>query len=188
MYSKANKNIGLSTNISVEPSANTQSSQHITNNIIVKGTENEPVVIERSIELSKEQQVSAPVLEEPVNESVDSILLGIYQSILLKQNKTLLANILSKKHIIIYKEDLEKVISAKIGKKVSVVLHDFDSCGCVSNNSPFATIESIVVYEDNHFDSTGAKTIRRVDFHVGYNADFVELTEKYALSLKVVCV
>ena len=184
MYSKANHNIGLSTNISLEPSANTQSTQHITNNIIVKGSENEPVIVERNIELEK-TFVSQPVLEEPVDESVDSILLKIYQSILLKQNKTLLANILSKKHIIIYREDLEKVISAKIGKKVSVILHDYDSCGCVPNNSPFAAIESIVVYEDLNNDTKG---FRRVDFHVGYNADFVELTEKYALSLKVCCV
>ena len=29
-----------------------------------------------------------------------------------------------------YKDDLEKVISTKIGKKVSVVLHDFEECGC----------------------------------------------------------
>ena len=81
-------------------------------------------------------------------------------------------------------EDLEKVISAKIGKKVSVILHDYDGCGCVPNNSPFAAIESIVVYEDLNND----KGFRRVDFHVGYNADFVELTEKYAPSLKVCCV
>ena len=188
MYSKDNHNIWLSTNVSLEPSANTQSSQHIFNNIIVKGAENEPVIVERSIELGKEQQVSKPILEDVSNETVDSILLSIYQSILLQQNKTLLANILSKKHIIIYKDDLERVISAKIGKKVSVILHDFDGCGCIANNSPFATIESIVVYEDNYIDSTGTKSVRRVDFHVGYNADFVELTEKYALSLKVVCV
>jgi hypothetical protein len=87
MYSKANHNIGLSTNISLEPSANTQSTQHITNNIIVKGSENEPVIVERNIELDK-TFVSKPVLEEPVDETVDSILLKIYQSILLKQNKT----------------------------------------------------------------------------------------------------
>ena len=36
-------------------------------------------------------------------------------------------------------------------------------------------IDSIVIYEDN----------KRVDFKVAYNADYVELTEKFALSLKI---
>ena len=176
MYSRVNKNLGFNTNVSIDPSSNSQSSQQITNNIIVKGTDSEPVVIERSIETATEPAITSDTPLEP--ETVDSILLGIYQSILLNQNKVLLANILSKKHIIIYKEDLEKVISTKIGKKVSVVLHDFEECGCKANASPFAAVESIVVYEDG----------RRVDFHVGYNADFVELSEKYALSLKMCCI
>ena len=179
MYTRSNKNIGVTCGLSLEPTANTQqSSQNITNNIIVKSTDSEPVVIERSIDLAQSADPIAVSDTTSEPETVDSILLSIYQSILLKQNKVLLSNILSKKHIIIYKDDLEKVISTKIGKKVSVVLHDFDGCGCSANSSPFAPVESIVVYEDG----------RRVDFHVGYNADFVELTEKYALSLKVCCI
>ena len=121
-----------------------------------------------------ETKTAEQVVTEP--QSVDSILLEIYKSILLHQNKTLLANILSKKHIIIYKEDLERVISAKIGKRVAVVLHEKTECGCTLSGSPFSAIESIVVYEND----------KRVDFHVGYNADYVELAEKYALNLKIV--
>ena len=176
MYARSTTNIGLNTKVAIEPTANTQSSQHITNNIIVKGEGSEPIVLERSVTLDSEPK---PVEETSIpKESVETILLGIYQSILLHQNKTLLANILSKKHIIIYKEDLEKVISAKIGKRVAVVLHEKTECGCSLSNSPFAVIESIVVYEEG----------KRVDFHVGYNADYVELGEKYALNLKCVAV
>ena len=87
----------------------------------------------------------------------------------------MLANILSKKHIMIYKEDLERVISAKINKKCAVVLKEIDGCGCSAKIDPFAVIDSIVVYEEN----------KRVDFKVAYNPDFVELSEKYALSLKI---
>ena len=87
----------------------------------------------------------------------------------------LLANILSKKHVIIYKSDLEKVISSRIGKKCAVVLKEDPECGCVAKNNVFAVIDSIVIYEEN----------KRVDFKVAYNSDYVELQEKYGLCLKV---
>ena len=174
MYARSSSNIGLNTKIALESTSQSQSSQHITNNIIVKGEGTEPIVVERSVTVDPEAKTAEQVVTEP--QSVDSILLEIYKSILLHQNKTLLANILSKKHIIIYKEDLERVISAKIGKRVAVVLHEKTECGCTLSGSPFSAIESIVVYEND----------KRVDFHVGYNADYVELAEKYALNLKIV--
>lgn len=180
MYSRSNQNVGFSTNISIDPSSNSQSSQQITNNIIVKTANGEePVVVERSIEIdgnTEKDVVESNILENKIEkESVEKILLDVYKSILLSQNKQLLANILSKKHIMIYKEDLEKVITAKINRKCAVVLKEFDACGCTAKIDPFAVIDSIVIYEDN----------KRVDFKVAYNADYVELTEKFALSLKI---
>ena len=174
MYQRSNRNLGINTNVSLEPSANTQSSQKITNNIIVKTTgDGEVPVIERSTEVISND---TPVQEEPVTgEGVDTILLGVYKNILLSQNKQLLANILSKHHIMIYKDDLEKVITAKIGKKCSVVIKEVEECGCTAKFDPFAVIDSIVIYEGD----------KRVDFKVAYNADYVELSEKYALSLKI---
>ena len=190
MYTRNTKNLGVNTNLNLEPSANSQSSQHITNNIIVKGQSEEPVIIEKSVEFNSENSLDKSVeksveksLSNESKETLDQILLGIYQSILLSQNKVLLANILSKKHIIIYKNDLERVITSKIGKRCSVVLKDCDDCGCTAKSSPFSIIESIVVYEN---DARSAdQGCKRVDFHVGYNADYVELSEKYALCLKV---
>ena len=172
MYQRANHNMGVNTNVSLEPSANTQNTQHITNNIIVGGKQHE-----HEEELPKQElEVNSIPVPEPVPDPVCSLLLEIYQGILLSQNKVLMANILSKKHIIVYKNDLERVISAKVGKKCSVVLKEFEGCGCTAaNSSPFAVIDSIVIYEDQH----------RVDFKVAYNADYVELNEKYALSLKL---
>ena len=180
MYSRINRNVGINTAVSLEPSANTQSSQQITNNIIVKtvGDNNEPPVIERSITIDNNNEPQTT--DNPVEENVDKILLEIYKSILLSQNKQLLANILSKHHIMIYKDDLERVISAKIGRKCAVVLKESENCGCSAKINPFAIIDSIVIYEGN--DNL---TTKRVDFKVAYNADYVELTEKYALSLKV---
>ena len=173
MYSRSNNNFGVNTSLSIDPSSNSQTSQSITNNIIVKtanGEENIPI-IERSIQLTDNNEQS--VQEEKLR--FDEILLDVYKSILLTQNKVLLTNIFSKKHIIIYKADLEKVISSKIDKKCAVVLKEDHECGCFTKNNTFAVIDSIVVYEAD----------KRVDFKVAYNADYVELGEKYGLSLKV---
>ena len=180
MYSRSNQNVGFSTNISIDPSSNSQSSQQITNNIIVKTANGEePVVVERSIEIdgnTEKDVVESNILENKIEkESVEKILLDVYKSILLTQNKVLLTNILSKKHIIIYKTDLEKVIGSKINKKCAVVLKEDPECGCIAKNNNFAVIDSIVIYEEN----------KRVDFKVAFNSDYVELGEKYGLSLKV---
>ena len=176
MYQRANHSMGLNTNVSLEPSANTQNTQHITNNIIV-GREHELGV--NSVPVPELEPVPelAPAPTPAIALEIAPILLEIYQGIPLSQNKVLLANILSKKHIIVYKNDLERIISAKVGKKCSVVLKEIEGCGCTAaNSSPFAVVDSIVIYENDH----------RVDFKVAYNADYVELNEKYALSLKLV--
>ena len=174
MYSRSNNNFGVNTSLSIDPSSSSQTTQSITNNIIVKtanGEENVPI-IERNIEL-KECKSEQEIQEEKLR--FDEILLDVYKSILLTQNRVLLTNILSKKHIIIYKSDLEKVISNKIGKKCAVVLKEDPECGCVAKNNVFAVIDSIVIYEDQ----------KRVDFKVAFNSDYVELQEKYGLCLKV---
>lgn len=176
MYSRVNKNLGFSTNVSLDPSSNSQSSQQITNNIIVKTNSDEPAVVERSIELNEPAETNNVIINNvETNDNVEKILLEIYKSILLSQNKQLLSNILSKRHIMIYKDDLERVISAKINRKCSVVLKEIDGCGCAAKIDPFAIIDAIVVYEND----------KRVDFKVAYNSDFVELSEKYGLSLKI---
>ena len=176
MYQRSNRNLGFNTNVSLEPSANTQSSQQITNNIIVKTASGEEVpIIERSTEVIGNDASNNDEAGPIEKGNVDAILLGVYKNILLRQNKQLLSNILSKHHIMIYKDDLEKAISTKIGKKCSVVLKEGDECGCSAKFDPFALIDSIVIYEND----------KRVDFKVAYNADYVELSEKYALSLKI---
>ena len=150
MYSRVNKNLGFSTNVSLDPSSNSQSSQQITNNIIVKTHSDEPAVIERSIELNEPAETNNVIINNvesnvESDNNVEKILLEIYKSILLSQNKQLLANILSKRHIMIYKDDLERVISAKINRKCSVVLKEIDGCGCAAKIDPFTIIDAIVI-------------------------------------------
>ena len=173
MYSRSNNNFGVNTSVSIDPTSSSQSSQSITNNIYVKsaGEDNLPLV-ERSTEFIENKSQSE---FQEINMRFDEILLDVYKSIILTQNKVLLTNILSKKHIIIYKTDLEKIIASKINKKCAVVLKEDPECGCLVKNNSFAIIDSIVIYEEN----------KRVDFKVAFNSDYVELGEKYGLSLKV---
>ena len=54
--------------------------------------------------------------------SVDEYLRSLYETILLSNDKTLIANLISKNNIILTKEDLEQVIKRKINKEVTIDL------------------------------------------------------------------
>lgn len=108
---------------------------------------------------------------------VDRILLEVYGAILLTQNKQLLANILSKSHIIITKADLERVISAKLNQQCSVVVADeLFGCGCTAKISPILKIDSIRIINDNN----------SLDFKTAFNSEYNEMNDVYKLSLKYV--
>ena len=84
----------MNTSLSIDPSSSSQTTQSITNNIIVKtanGEENVPI-IERNIEL-KECKSEQEIQEEKLR--FDEILLDVYKSVLLTQNRVLLTNILT---------------------------------------------------------------------------------------------
>ena len=63
MYSRVNKNLGFNTNVSLDPSSNSQSSQQITNNIIVKtNSDGEIPVVERSIEIDSNTEKDSVII------------------------------------------------------------------------------------------------------------------------------
>ena len=111
--------------------------------------------------------------------SVDQYLLNLYSSILLSENKKLLANIISKKQIILTKEDMEEVIRCQIGKKCVIEFEDPDITCCGKCDPIFLKISSIRVLENEN---------EKVDFKIVYNKDFMELLTKYHLCFKYVLV
>jgi hypothetical protein len=111
-------------------------------------------------------------------QSLDSYLLKLYQTILLSDNKKLLANVVLKNSIVLTGEDLEKIIELKTGKKCIINYEDPDA-GCCKINSIFMKIASIRIAEENEAVS---------DFKIRYNRDYLDLITTYQLNLKFVLV
>ena len=111
--------------------------------------------------------------------SVDEYLRELYQSILLTENKKLLANLITKKSIILTKEDLEEVIKRKISKTCTVDCEDSEP-NCCGISSPFIKINGIRVLDDSGAAGT--------DFQIQYNKDYQELVTTYHICMRYVLV
>ena len=130
-----------------------------------------PTVLTSSV-----QERSATLSTDTDSDDVKTLLLEIYEAILLTQNKQLLANILSKNSIIISKSDLERVIQAKIGCSCSISVDADAGCGCCAKLTGVYKIDQIKV---DYNDQT-------LDFKTAFNSAYNELTSTYRLSLKYV--
>ncbi|WP_334090560.1 hypothetical protein, partial [Helicobacter typhlonius] len=87
MIKKRATTTGIQANISLEPSAASQSTSNINNNIIINKREDgkEDIVITRDVELDDEPK------EEP--KDVKYLILETFANILLNQDKALLSNL-----------------------------------------------------------------------------------------------
>ena len=135
------KSILSGINVPIEPTSNVDS--HVTNSIMIKNIsypdlkegsktdiieENGPAGLRSTTSPNQEQDNKGETkvlypstfntrdIDNPYSQlsTVDEYLRELYQSILLTENKKLLANLISKKSIILTKEDLEEIIKRKI--------------------------------------------------------------------------
>ena len=188
------KSILSGINVPIEPTSNVDS--HVTNSIMIKNISYPDLkdsakadVIEESQENENkgETKVLYPSsfntrdIDNPYSQlsTVDEYLRELYQSILLTENKKLLANLISKKSIILTKEDLEEVIKRKIGKTCTVDCED-DEPNCCGITSPFIKVNNIRVLDDTGTAGT--------DFQIQYNKDYQELVTNYHICMKIVLV
>lgn len=188
------KSILSGINVPIEPTSNVDS--HVTNSIMIKNIsypdlkdapKTDVIEGEQENESKGETKVLYPStfstrdLENPYSElnSVDEYLRELYQSILLTENKKLLANLITKKSIILTKEDLEEVIKRKIGKACTVDCEDSEP-GCCGISSPFIKVNNIRVLDDSGAAGT--------DFQIQYNKDYQELVTNYHICMKFVLV
>ena len=111
--------------------------------------------------------------------TVDEYLRELYQSILLTENKKLLTNLISKKSIILTKEDLEEIIKRKIGKTCTIDCEDSEP-NCCGFSSPFIKINGIRVLDESGAAGT--------DFQIQYNKDYQELVTNYHICMRFVLV
>ena len=187
------KSILSGINVPIEPTSNVDS--HVTNSIHIN--------IDKADQSQRSAEVLAPIPEDaPANDevkaiypgvtrevtvednpyanlddqTVDEYLRSLYETILLSNDKALIANLISKNNIILTKEDLEQVIKRKVGKDCTVDL-DVTDVHCCGIKTPFIKISAIRV-----IDGEGKGN----DLKILYNTDYQELIVNYHLNLKYV--
>ena len=171
MIRKKSNNLGVNANVSLEPSAASQSTSNINNNIIINKRDDgkEDIVITRDIELDDKQL-------EANDKDVRTVILETYAQILLDQDKALLSNLIFKNNIIVPVSSLENIIKSAIKVESVEIYLDEDVKCCVSKANPIRKIEAIKIINDNGEIVT--------DFKQYYNKEFNELVNVYHLCLK----
>ena len=177
MIKKRAANAGVNANISLEPSAASQSTNNLTNNIIINKRDDgkEDIVITREIELPD-------IKNNEIEKDVKYLILETYAKILLDQDKALISNLISKNCIIIPIASLQEIIKTILGKNCSSVeiYIDEDIKCCASKASPIRKIEAIkIINEDGEMVT---------DFKQVYNKEFNDLVNVCHLCLKYVVV
>ena len=171
MIKKRNLNTGVNANVSLEPSAASQSTSNINNNIIINKREDgkEDIVITRDIE-----PIDKPL--EAKDKDARTVILEAYAQILLDQDKALLSNLIFKNNIIVPVISLENIIKAAIKtEQVEIYLNEDVKC-CATKANPIRKIEAIKIINDNGEIVT--------DFKQVYNKEYNELVNLYHLCLK----
>ena len=171
MIKKRNLNTGVNANVSLEPSAASQSTSNINNNIIINKREDskEDIVITRDIE-----PIDKPL--EAKDKDARTVILEAYAQILLDQDKALLSNLIFKNNIIVPVSSLENIIKAAIKTEQVEIYLDEDVKCCATKANPIRKIEAIKIINDNGEIVT--------DFKQVYNKEYNELVNLYHLCLK----
>ena len=171
MIKKRNLTNGVNANVSLEPSAASQSTSNINNNIIINKREDgkEDIVITRDIE-----PIDKPL--EDKDKDARTVILEAYAQILLDQDKALLSNLIFKINIIVPVSSLENIIKAAIKtEQVEIYLNEDVKC-CATKANPIRKIEAIKIINDNGEIVT--------DFKQVYNKEYNEFVNLYHLCLK----
>ena len=171
MIKKRSLTNGVNANVSLEPSAASQSTSNINNNIIINKREDgkEDIVITRDIGLD-EQPLEAK------DKDVRIVILEAYAQILLNQDKALLSNLIFKNNIIVPVSVLENIIKAAIKTDQVEIYLDEDVKCCATKANPIRKIESIKIITDNGEMITDMKQV--------YNKEYNDLVNIYHLCLK----
>ncbi len=171
MIRKKSNNLGVNANVSLEPSAASQSTSNINNNIIINKRDDgkEDIVITRDIE-SDDKSLEAKDID------VRTVILEAYSQMLLDQDKALLSNLIFKNSIIVPVSSLANIIkSAAKVEDVEIYLDEDIRC-CATKANPIRKIEAIKIINENGEMVT--------DFKTYYNSQYNELVNKYHLCLK----
>ena len=187
------KSILSGINVPIEPTSNVDS--RVTNSILINIDKAKAAECKQDQAQQADSEVKAvyPPLDAVTREvstfdsnvnpyeqceqtTVDEYLRSLYETILLSNDKTLIANLISKNNIILTKEDLEQVIKRKINKEVTIDL-DITDVQCCGLKTPFIKINSIRIVDDEGKSN---------DFKIAYNTDYLDLVSNYHINMKYV--
>ena len=171
MIKKRSLTNGVNANVSLEPSAASQSTSNISNNIFINKRDDgkEDVVITRDIELND-------IAVNQEEKDVKSVILEAYAQILLNQDKALISNLIFKNCIIVPIDSLREIIKSIIpGVEVEIFLDEDIKC-CASKVNPIRKVTAIKIINNEGEVVT--------DFKQVYNREYNELVNTYHLCLK----
>ncbi len=169
MIKKRTLTNGVNANVSVEPTAASQSTSNINNNIIINKRDDgkEDIVITRDVEVQA---------DEPKTADVREVILECYAQILLTQDKALISNLVSKHCIIVPIESLQNIIKTMLNAHEVEVHLDEDINCCAGKANPIRKVEAIKIIDTNGEIIT--------DFKQVFNKEFNQLVNNYHLCLK----
>lgn len=171
MIKRRNLNTGVNANISLDPSAASQATSNINNNIIINKAkdEGEEVIIQREVEMDD------TIVKDTAD--VRMVILETYAQILLNQDKALLSNLILKHCIIVPVTALSNIIRVILGNNVNVEIYlDEDIKCCAAKVNPIRKIDAIKIVTEDGEVVTDMKAV--------YNKEWNELIQKYHLCMK----
>ena len=176
IHRKNSTKSAISANVGLEANAASTSNNSFTNNVYVQtpypnSTVKPSTFVERDIELPD-------LPETDTKQDVRTLILETYANILLNQDVTLIANLVSKHTIIVPLDNLKAIIQCMTGNDVDIIVSEDN--GCCAKTSPIVKIDFIKIIRDDGEVVT--------DLKQQYNREWNELTGKYHLNLRYVVV
>ena len=177
MINRKSHSNGVNAHIGLEPTSASQSNNNFSNNIYVQTPYPAEVKAEPSVFTERDV---LPQPETMHKQDVRTLILETYANILLNQDKTLIANLISKRTIIVPVNSLKTIIACIVGSCEVDIGYDEDCSCCAAKVSPIQKIDYIKVITDSGEVIT--------DFKQVYNKEYNELVNSYYLNLKYVVV
>lgn len=175
MINRKSRNIGVNANVSLEPNSAASSNNNFNNNIYVQTPY--PTEVKTTTSTFTERDI-LPQPEAIIEPDVRDLILQTFASILLNQDKALIANLISKRTIIVPLNDLCEIIRVMTDGDVEIRVEEDCSC-CMAKVSPIQKIEAIKIIKDN---------VVITDFKQVFNKEYNELVNNYHVNLKYVIV
>ena len=182
MINRKTRNIGVNANIGLDPTSAASSNNNFSNNIYVQTPY--PTDVKTQPSTFQTRDVDVELLDINDTQTYDQtevkgLILETYANILLNQDKALIANLISKRTIIVPIEDLQAIIKLMTNGDVEVHYDEDVNC-CAAKVSFIKKIDAIKIVKDDNVVIT--------DFKQVFNKEYNDLVNKYHLNLKYVLV